>query len=168
MQKLLDKFHIIDTIFWIVAFVVLVVGLLLPKTGPYVLVDEIFDVLLWWLVGLYLVGKMLIMRKDGTKAQRIGRIVVGIAGIVLCIWTSRNVVVDMMTGTEEVILHNIQVSRYQGRAGILSVHYYLWGVDGTGNKVRFEISEDDYYQYKYGGTVKVIYYPKTDRVSAIH
>ena len=110
MQKLLDKFHIIDTIFWIVAFVVLVVGLLLPKTGPYVLVDEIFDVLLWWLVGLYLVGKMLIMRKDGTKAQRIGRIVVGIAGIVLCIWTSRNVVVDMMTGPAEALLHNIQKS----------------------------------------------------------
>ena len=38
----------------IVAFVILVVGFFLPKTGPNVLVDELFEILLWWLVELYL------------------------------------------------------------------------------------------------------------------
>ena len=155
------------TIFCIVAFVILVVGFFLPKTGPNVLVDEVFEILIWWLVELYLLCKILIKRDTGTRTQKKARIVIGLVGILLCMWINKNVVADMMTGTEEVVLHDVEVSRYQGYAGIVAVHYYLTGSDEAGNAVRFEVSEDDYYQYMYGGTVRVTYYPKTDRVAGL-
>lgn len=164
MQKTSKKNTFTDTFFLVTAFIIVMVGMFLPKTGPYVLVDEIFDVLLFWIIAIYLVCKTVGIRKTGTQVQKKARIIVAIVGVILCIWISKNVVADIVSETKQVVLHNITVSRYQGLAGLLTVRYYMMGEDEAGNRVRFEISADDYTKYMYGDTVKIIYYPKTDRV----
>lgn len=164
VQKRWNKLCAIDTCFCIAALLVLVIGLILPKTGIFVLVDEIFAILIWWIAGIYVVCKIVAIRKLGTKTQKIARGVVAIGCIVICLWLGRNVVVDFVSGTEEISLYDIEVSRYQGFAGILASHYYMTGEDAEGNIFRFEISPEDYERYMYGGAVRAVYYKNTGRV----
>lgn len=164
MNTMQKKIKLIENVLLVVTFIVLVIGLFMPKTGPNVLMDEFFEILLWWCIGGYVVCKIVEAGKKGTASQIRGRIIVVIVGILLCVWVSRNVVVDITSGTETIILHNASVSRYQGFAGALTVHYHITGEDEEGNTCRFEISQSDYSKYVNGGTVKVKYYPKTERV----
>lgn len=164
MKNFLNRINRIENIFLIAAFIALIVGLFLPKSGANVLMDEIFEVLLWWFIGGYAICKVVEVRNAGTVAQKRGRIIIVIVGMFLCTWISRNVVIDMISGTDEMVLHNAEVSRYQGFAGALTSHYHLTGENDKGNTARFEISKDDYNEYINGGTVVVVYYPETKRV----
>lgn len=71
---------------------------------------------------------------------------------------------DVVSGTKKVNLSNVEVSKYIGRYGALSMHYYVSGIDEEGNRIRLEISGEDYSQLSHKDEIVIEYYEHTDRV----
>lgn len=59
---------------------------------------------------------------------------------------------------------DIQVSRSQAHTGIFSLYYYLTGTDSQGERVRLEISGDDYARLSGRSSVTDEYYRHTGRI----
>lgn len=154
------------------AAAVIVLGLFMPRSGQYVLADEICDVIVLWIVCFYLIaaGVRNIHRKRNDNSaykSRRGNMII-IAAIIICIsfsaWISGDIVKDITGGTDSVYLAETYVSKTQGHTGIFSCHYYLHGKDETGNTLRLEISGDDYSRLSRTDRVQVEYYLNTKRV----
>lgn len=77
---------------------------------------------------------------------------------------NRSTALDLVSGPETAQLTDIQVSRSQAHTGIFSLHYYLTGTDSRGERVRLEISGDDYTRLSGSSSVTVEYYRHTGRI----
>lgn len=164
MKKILDKIKLGDTICYVLFLIFIIISCITPKTGKYVLVDELFEVLLVWMVCIYVVVKILRSPKAKSSYQKTARIFVIVGCTVISIWWAKNMVLDAVNGTEKVHLFDTSVSQYQGPSGIISRHYYLEGTDENGEKMSVEISGKEYEKLLYAQSVVVEYYRYTDRI----
>ncbi len=157
----------IDVLFWVAIIAVIVIGFFLPKTGQYVLIDQFFTILCLCMIGGYVIFGVVKQGKAVDIKQKSIRIAVIVGCLIGMFWVSKNFVLDIVKGTVQIELHEVEVSKSQGRFGILSSHYYLKGTDEDGNTERFEISADDYTSLQRRENVEVVYYKYTDRVYRI-
>lgn len=168
MDKRSGKMHLPDIILCVIVLTTIVIGLILPKTGPLVLLDEFCDVLVLWFACAYALAWVFRSSRTGSVYVRTIRIIVVLACIGVCIWFSKNVVLDLTAGTQNIVLKNIEVSHTQAHTGIFSSHYYLTGTDLTGEKIRLEISGKDYTRLSGVESARAEYYKWTERVVEIH
>lgn len=108
---------------------VIAAGLLLPKTGELVLLDEFCNLSVIWIVCAYLVIRVVRNRSllsASRKALGAGAVIVCFA---LALWFSKDLMLDLSSGSQTVELKDIQVSESLAHTGIFSHHYYLTGSD---------------------------------------
>lgn len=168
MKKISGKVHRLDIIFCVVLLALIVMGILLPKTGPLVLMNEACDLLIIWIICIFISIRLIRPDKARAAAAKAWRVTAIVACAVICIWFTKDVVLDMAEGPQRVVLENVEVSHSQAHTGILSSHYYLTGTDPQGKKMRLEISGGDYTDLSGQKTVSVKCYKHTRRVLEIH
>lgn len=153
-----------EVILCAIVLVILATGLMMPKTGPLVLMDEFCDAAVIWIVCIYVIVRILRNRISVSASVKAARATVTAVCIVIGLWFSKSLCMDLAAGPQPAVLSEIQVSTSQGHTGIFSRHYYLTGTDGEGKKIRVEISGQDYERLETAGSVSMEYYPNTKRV----
>lgn len=128
------------------------------------MIDEICDVLAIWTVCIYVIVRIIQSRGEFSASVKAARVVVIAACVVIGILFTGNIALDLVSGPVTTQLTDIQVSRSQAHTGIFSLHYYLTGTDSQGERVRLEISGDDYTRLSGSNSVTVEYYRHTGRI----
>lgn len=153
-----------EIILCILVLAVIAAGLLLPETGNLVLLDEFCDVAVIWIVCIYVIVRVL---RNRTALPFSGR-AAGVAAVIVCIavalWFSKDIGLDLAAGPQTATLTDIQLTGAQAHTGIFSRHYDLLGTDSQGERIRVEISGQDYERLEAAGRVFIEYYPNTKRV----
>ena len=161
------KIQTYEIVLCIFVLCVIAAGLFMPKAGPLVMIDEICDVLAIWTACIYVSVRIIRGIRDrgpfpaSVKAARIFVIAVC---VVIGVLFARSTALDLVSGPETAQLTDIQVSRFQAHTGTFSLHYYLTGTDSQGERVRLEISGDDYARLSGSSSVTVEYYRHTGRI----
>ena len=161
------KIQTYEIVLCIFVLCVIAAGLFMPKAGPLVMIDEICDVLAIWTACIYVSVRIIRGIRDrgpfpaSVKAARIFVIAVC---VVIGVLFARSTALDLVSGPETAQLTDIQVSRFQAHTGTFSLHYYLMGTDSQGERVRLEISGDDYARLSGSSSVTVEYYRHTGRI----
>ena len=165
-----------EIVLCILVLAVIAAGLLLPKTGKLVLLDELCNAAVIWIACIYVIVRALRSR----TALSVSGKTVRAAAVIICIafvfWFSKDIVLDLAAGPRtaaltDIALTDIQVSETQAHTGIFSHHYYLTGSDHNGETVRTEISREEYNKYNglpQGGTVTIKYYEHTRRIVKVY
>ena len=161
MKRKIQTYEIILCIF---VLAVVAAGLLMPKTGPLVMIDEICDIVAIWTVCIYVIVRIIQSRGRFQASVKAARILVIAACVVIGVLFTGSTALDLVSGPETARLTDIQVSRSQAHTGIFSLHYYLTGTDSRGERVRLEISGDDYIRLSGSSSVTVEYYRHTGRI----
>ena len=161
MKRKIQTYEIILCIF---VLAVVAAGLLMPKTGSLVMIDEICDIVAVWTVCIYVIVRIIQSRGRFQASVKAVRILVIAACVVIGVLFTRSTALDLVSGPETAQLTDIQVSRSQAYTGIFSLHYYLTGTDSQGKRVRLEISGDDYTRLSESSSVMVEYYKYTGRI----
>ena len=152
-----------EIILCILVLAVIAAGLLLPKTGELVLLDEFCSISVIWIVCIYVIVRVIHNWKTGEKSTKIAGVVIAAVCAAVCLWFTKDLAADLVSGTKTVTLTDIEVSENQAHTGIFSHHYYLLGIDPQGEKIRVEISGQDYERLETAGSVLIEYYPNTKR-----
>lgn len=158
------KIQTYEIILCIFVLAVVAAGLLMPKTGPLVMIDEICDIVAIWTVCIYVIVRIIQSRGRFQASVKAARILVIAACVVIGVLFTRSTALDLVSGPVTAQLTDIQVSRSQAHTGIFSLHYYLTGTDSRGERVRLEISGDDYTRLSGSSSVTVEYYRHTGRI----
>lgn len=153
-----------DFALYIFFLVMLVLSWILPKTGPLVMVDEFFDTVIVWVLVVIIIKKIINICQSSLHLQKAWKIPIIIVGILVMVWVTINFVSDITYGPKSISVQNVELSKYQGRFGFISLHYYISGIDENGNKLRFEISADDYSRLSNRSSASIVYYERTKRV----
>lgn len=161
MKRKIQTYEIILCIF---VLAVVAAGLLMPKTGSLVMIDEICDIVAIWTVCIYVIVRIIQSRGRFQASVKAARILVIAACVVIGVLFTRSTALDLVSGPVTAQLTDIQVSRSQAHTGIFSLHYYLTGTDSRGERVRLEISGDDYTRLSGSSSVTVEYYRHTGRI----
>lgn len=161
MKRKIQTYEIILCIF---VLAVVAAGLLMPKTGSLVMIDEICDIVAVWTVCIYVIVRIIQSRGRFQASVKAVRILVIAACVVIGVLFTGSTALDLVSGPETARLTDIQVSRSQAHTGIFSLHYYLTGTDSRGERVRLEISGDDYTRLSGSSSVMVEYYRHTGRI----
>ena len=158
------KIQTYEIILCIFVLAVVAAGLLMPKTGSLVMIDEICDIVAVWTVCIYVIVRIIQSRGRFQASVKAARILVIAACVVIGVLFTRSTALDLVSGPVTAQLTDIQVSRSQAHTGIFSLHYYLTGTDSRGERVRLEISGDDYTRLSGSSSVTVEYYRHTGRI----
>lgn len=158
------KIQTYEIILCIFVLAVVAAGLLMPKTGSLVMIDEICDIVAVWTVCIYVIVRIIQSRGRFQASVKAVRILVIAACVVIGVLFTRSTALDLVSGPVTAQLTDIQVSRSQAHTGIFSLHYYLTGTDSRGERVRLEISGDDYTRLSGSSSVTVEYYRHTGRI----
>lgn len=158
------KIQTYEIILCIFVLAVVAAGLLMPKTGSLVMIDEICDIVAVWTVCIYVIVRIIQSRGRFQASVKAVRILVIAACVVIGVLFTGSTALDLVSGPEMAQLTDIQVSRSQAHTGIFSLHYYLTGTDSRGERVRLEISGDDYTRLSGSSSVTVEYYRHTGRI----
>lgn len=161
MKRKIQTYEIILCIF---VLAVVAAGLLMPKTGPLVMIDEICDIVAIWTVCIYVIVRIIQSRGRFQASVKAARVLVIAACVAIGVLFTRSTALDLVSGPVTAQLTDIQVSRSQAHTGIFSLHYYLTGTDSRGERVRLEISGDDYTRLSGSSSVTVEYYRHTRRI----
>ena len=161
VKRKIQNYEIILCIF---VLAVVAAGLLMPKTGSLVMIDEICDIVAVWTVCIYVIVRIIQSRGRFQASVKAVRILVIAACVVIGVLFTGSTALDLVSGPETAQLTDIQVSRSQAHTGIFSLHYYLTGTDSRGERVRLEISGDDYTRLSGSSSVTVEYYRHTGRI----
>ena len=137
-------------------------GLLMPKTGSLVMIDEICDIVAIWTVCIYVIVRIIQSRgrfQASVKANTRSSVMCG----------DRRTVYEEHGSGSCVRAGDGSIDGYTGQqipahTGIFSLHYYLTGTDSRGERVRLEISGDDYTRLSGSSSVTVEYYRHTGRI----
>lgn len=166
MMKVLNnrKIRIFDIIICVFLFAAIIAGLILPKTGRFALAGEICDVIAIWAVVILVIVRTAAWRGEASATGKVVRIVVIVLLLAVGIWFTKEVALDIVNGPEITVLSDLQMSRTQAHTGIFSNHCYLTGTDRSGERMRFEISENDYTEISGCDTVRIEYYRYTRRI----
>ena len=158
------KIQTYEIILCIFVLAVVAAGLLMPKTGPLVMIDEICDIVAIWTVCIYVIVRIIQSRGLFQASVKAARVLVIAACVAIGVLFTRSTALDLVSGPVTAQLTDIQVSRSQAHTGIFSLHYYLTGTDSRGERVRLEISGDDYTRLSGSSSVTVEYYRHTRRI----
>ena len=158
------KIQTYEIILCIFVLAVVAAGLLMTKTGPLVMIDEICDIVAVWTVCIYVIVRIIQSRGRFQASVKAARILVIAACVAIGVLFTGSTALDLVSGPEMAQLTDIQVSRSQAHTGIFSLHYYLTGTDSRGERVRLEISGDDYTRLSGSSSVTVEYYRHTGRI----
>ncbi len=158
------KIQTYEIILCIFVLAVVAAGLLMPKTGPLVMIDEICDIVAIWTVCIYVIVRIIQSRGRFQASVKAARVLVIAACVAIGVLFTRSTALDLVSGPVTAQLTDIQVSRSQAHTGIFSLHYYLTGTDSRGERVRLEISGDDYTRLSGSSSVTVEYYRHTRRI----
>ena len=158
------KIQTYEIILCIFVLAVVAAGLLMPNTGSLVMIDEICDIVAVWTVCIYVIVRIIQSRGRFQASVKAVRILVIAACVVIGVLFTGSTALDLVSGPEMAQLTDIQVSRSQAHTGIFSLHYYLTGTDSRGERVRLEISGDDYTRLSGSSSVTVEYYRHTRRI----
>lgn len=158
------KIQTYEIILCIFVLAVVAAGLLMPKTGSLVMIDEICDIVAVWTVCIYVIVRIIQSRGRFQASVKAARILVIAACVAIGVLFTGSTALDLVSGPEMAQLTDIQVSRSQAHTGIFSLHYYLTGTDSRGERVRLEISGDDYTRLSGSSSVTVEYYRHTGRI----
>lgn len=153
-----------EIIICVLIFILIAVRLFMPKTGPLVMINEVCDVFLIWMICIIVIISIIKSNWKNSKFANVIKVALIIICVALGIWFSRNVVLDFISGPKKSVLSDIQVSKTQGYTGIFSLHYYLNGVNTSGERIRLEISGSDYTKLSTKRSVLVEYYENTGRI----
>ena len=157
-----------EIILCILVLAVIAAGLLLPKTGNLVLLDELCNAAVIWIACIYVIVRAL---RNRTALPFSGR-AAGVAAVIVCIavalWFSKDIGLDLAAGPQTATLTDIQLSKAQAHTGIFSHHYYLTGSDNNGVTLRAEITGEEYSRLPQGGTVTIEYYEHTRRIVKVY
>ena len=160
-----------EIILCILVLAVIAAGLLLPKTGNFVLLDELCNAAIIWIACIYVIVRALRSRTALSVSGKAARAAAVIICIAFVFWFSKDIVLDLAAGPRTAALTDIQVSETQAHTGIFSQHYYLTGSDHNGETVRAEISREEYNKYNglpQSGTVTIEYYEHTRRIVKVY
>lgn len=158
------KIQTYEIILCIFVLAVVAAGLLMPKTGSLVMIDEICDIVAIWTVCIYVIVRIIQSRGRFQASVKAARVLVIAACVATGVLFTRSTALDLVSGPVTAQLTDIQVSRSQAHTGIFSLHYYLTGTDSRGERVRLEISGDDYTRLSGSSSVTVEYYRHTRRI----
>lgn len=153
-----------EIILCVLVLAVIVAGLFLPKTGPFVMVDEICDVLVIWSVCVYVIVRIIRSKGKYSVSVKAARGIVVAVCVIVGIWFARSVVLDLVSGPESVTLSEIQTRKSRAHS-VFPQHYYLTGKDSRGEALRMEISSEDYTRLSGCSSVTVAYYRNTGRIA---
>ena len=167
MGKVKPKIQKTEIIFCILVLAVIAAGLLFPRTGPLVLLDELSDVAALWIICIYVTVKTVGHWKNASPGARAAGAVIAVCCATAGLWFAKDLVLDLTEGSRTVQLTEIQVSQSQAHSGIFSHHYYLTGTDQQGERIRVEISGDDYTELAGEKSVVIEYYKYTGRVGEV-
>ena len=158
-----------EIILCILVLALIVVGLLLPKTGKLVMLDEFCNISIFWIVCFYVIVRVIHNWKIGGKSTKTAGVVIASICAMVCLWFTKDFAADLVSGTKTVTLTNIEVSETQAHTGIFSHHYYLMGTDSQKLRIRVEISVDDYtmMSLRENETAVLVYYEHTNRAVSI-
>ena len=166
MRKSERKIKKYEIILCILVLAAVAAGLLLPKTGELVLLDELCSIsVVIWIVCIYVVVRVIHNWKTGEKSTKTAGVIIAAVCAAVCLWFTKDLAADLVSGTKTVMLTDIEVSESQAHTGIFSHHYYLLGTDPQGERIRVEISADDYTRTRLAGntTAVLVYYEHTGR-----
>lgn len=160
MSKVRRKITKYEIILCVLVLAVIVAGLLLPKTGELVLLDEFCNISVIWIVCIYVVVRVIHNWKTGEKSNKTAGVIIAVFCAAVCMWFTKDFAADLASGTKTVTLTDIEVSETQAHTSIFSHHYYLMGTDSQGLRTRVEISADDYTMMSQtgNGTAVLVYY----------
>ena len=164
MNRKRTRIKTYEVILCVIVLVIIAAGLMMPKTGQLVLADEFCDAAARWIVCICVIVRILRNRTSVSASMKAYRAAVMAVCVVIGICFSKNLCMDLAAGLQSVTLSDIQVSTSQGHTGIFSHHYYLTGSDRGGERIRVEISGQDYERLETAGSVLIEYYPNTKRV----
>ncbi len=169
MSKARRKITKYEIILCILVLAVIAAGLLLPKTGELVLLDEFCSISVIWIVCIYVIVRVIHNWKIGGKSTKTTGMLIAVFCAAVCLWFTKDFTVDLVSGTKTVTLTDIEVSETQAHTGIFSHHYYLMGMDPQGLRTRVEISADDYTMMRQTGneTAVLVYYEHTGRAVSV-
>ena len=159
---MLKKIKSYDVVFIVLAAILAVGGLFIPKTGKTALLDSLSEVLFIWCIVVYVWVKTLKIKKNDGKPAIM--YVVCVAAVLFSIWLSKDFVMDLVSGPKVTTLSGITVTKHNGSNGIFSLHYYLNGYDPEGNKHMIEISADDYEKISSRREITITYYEHIRRL----
>ncbi len=165
-----EKFFTKDIIICIIILTVILGGdFLLPNSGDLVLLDEIFDVSVIVIILGYVIYRLFKVIKKNAGYKKIIVIMLIILCFGICIYFSKNIVLDIINGPTEIELYDYMVSKKMTNR-IVETKYYINGKDEYSNKHIMEISEDDANRIsaKYSSYVTIVYYKNTKRVIKIY
>lgn len=158
------KIHSYEIVLAVLAIIVIAAGLFMPKTGPLVLADEFCDSLVIWILGIWVILRAIRRKGNVTASVKTAKIFTVVVCIAVGLWFTGGVAADLVKGPERAVLSDIQVSKSQTRTGIFSLHYYVTGTDNAGERIRLEISGNDYSKISGRDTIRVEYYKNTRRM----
>ena len=136
----------------------------MPKTGRFVLADEICDTAVIWIVCILAGLRVAFLTGDPAGFGRAARGLVIALLLAVGIWFTKDVALDIAAGPEITVLSDLQIVKSQAHTGIFSHHYYLKGTDRRGERIQLEITGDDYSEISRDDTIRVACYRNTGRV----
>lgn len=158
------KIQTYEIILCIFLLILIIVGLIMPKTGRFVLIDEICNTAVIWIVCIFVIARTAGRRADNCAWGKVVRGIVITLLLAVGIWFTKDVALDFAKGPEVTVLSNLQVSQTRAHTGIFSLHYYLTGTDSSGERVRLEVAGDDCSEISGRDTIRVEYYANTGRI----
>lgn len=158
------KIQTYEIILCILLLIVIIAGLIMPKTGRFVLADEICNTAVIWVVCIFAIVRAAARRADGSVPGKAVRGIVTALLLAAGIWFTKDAALDLVNGPEVAVLSDLQISQTQAHTGVFSQHYYLTGTDSSGERIRLEISGNDCSAISGRDTIRVEYYSNTGRI----
>jgi len=145
-------------IIWFVVELLLLLYLLLPRSGKTVIAYSISKAALLDVACVFLIIKFVPILKSGNRKQFYIKMTIVVISIMVGAIAAKNPVFDVINGPRSMKVSNITVFHQYGTAGIFTSHYYLYGTNPEGRNIRIEISGDDYTALEHIKTADIKYY----------
>lgn len=146
---------------WIIAGIILILGYATPNSGKHALLDELFNILIFWMTFCYFACSVI---KNKVKSLLI--ILLIVIFVLFNIFLTSRVVLDVAMGTSYIEISNIKLTK-KISSRLVSTTYYVEGIDSQGNTHIFLISKDDASRLNHSNEILIEYYPYTERVYKI-
>ena len=147
---------------------VIVAGLVLPKSGPLVLLVELWVIFIIWVVCIYVIARIIQNRKTAEAGIKTAGAILAVICAAVCLWFTRDIAADLVSGPKTAALTEVEVRQSQAHTGIFSHHYYLTGTDPPGKRIRVEISSGDYAGAAGTERANLVYYENHARSRSVH
>ena len=156
-----------ETIILIIGAIILVVGLLIPASGKLALLDELFGVLV--IVCFIAYALLAVFNSENIKGKMTKpiKILILAACVIIVGLFSKDLAFDLISGPEQTVLQDLTTSQYQGYTGIFSSHYYIEGYDSDNNRIKIEVSKDDFMKMSSSKSATVKYFKNTGRALSL-